>query len=72
VRLVQLTDCYILDLDRLQEVLFFPADGTEEAQVDLYFVGSPNKTTLRDDEAIVAWHRLRDAVAAGGVPSDTR
>lgn len=66
MRLIQLTDSYMLDLDRLQEVFFTPSDGVEPARTELLFVGDKVPTIFEADEAITVWHRLRDLCAAAG------
>jgi hypothetical protein len=59
MRLLLLCDTYILHLDRLREAIFKPSNGIDPAKLDIY-TDDNKPTTLRDDEAITGWHRLRD------------
>jgi hypothetical protein len=58
--ILQLCDTYILNLDHFREAIFEPANGCTEARTEIYTADSEDPTTLYDDEAITAWHRLRD------------
>jgi hypothetical protein len=66
MRLVQLTDLYILDVDDVREAWLEPSDGDVEAKFRVRFKsGQEFGTILSDDEAITAWHRLRDLCSPG-------
>ena len=62
MRLVQVSDYYMVNLEELQEVLFYPSAGNEPAKTEVIFRGDKVRTTFYDDEAITVWHRLRDFI----------
>jgi hypothetical protein len=52
----------MVNLEELQEVLFYPSAGNEPAKTEVIFRGDKVRTTFYDDEAITVWHRLRDFI----------
>jgi hypothetical protein len=64
MKLVQLSDGFIVNLETFREAIFDPGDGTEEAKLVVYFKVAA-KTTFHAEEAIAAWSRLRDLAREG-------